>query len=218
MLVRRRPARSICAPRIILSTEPPLCGWVCRSYCFGVYDRTLKTEAGAPTSGPSPTRSQVAVSHASQGGRSVVVLGAGLCAGPAVEMLSRTPENTVHVVSSLAGEAEALCAEVVGRSNCVPHVLDVSGARASAPPLSALIAEADAVLSLLPATMHVPIAVQCIASRTPLVTASYVSPELEALHAELEAPGVDMSHITQVPQSPTGGLDRPVRAPRCPFA
>jgi len=39
------------------------------------------------------------------------------------------------------------------------------------------------VLSLLPAPLHAAVAEQCIGARTPLVTASYVAPELGALHA-----------------------------------
>ena len=46
-----------------------------------------------------------------------------------------------------------------------------------------LVAQSDAVLSLLPATMHVPLAELCIAAGTPLVTASYVSDAMQALHA-----------------------------------
>ena len=38
------------------------------------------------------------------------------------------------------------------------------------------------MLSLLPAPLHATVAEQCIAARTPLVTASYVAPELAALH------------------------------------
>jgi len=53
-----------------------------------------------------------------------------------------------------------------------------------------LLASADAALSLLPAPMHAPVAEECIRTGTPLVTASYVSPELQALHEQAEAAGV----------------------------
>ena len=46
-----------------------------------------------------------------------------------------------------------------------------------------LVAQSDAVLSLLPATMHVPLAELCIDVGTPMVTASYVSDAMQALHA-----------------------------------
>lgn len=44
------------------------------------------------------------------------------------------------------------------------------------------IAEADLVISMLPADMHVPIAVDCVALRKHLVTASYVSEGMQKLH------------------------------------
>ena len=55
-----------------------------------------------------------------------------------------------------------------------------------------MLAEADAVLSLLPAPLHAAVAEQCIAARTPLVTASYVAPELAALHERAREAGVPL--------------------------
>jgi hypothetical protein len=46
-----------------------------------------------------------------------------------------------------------------------------------------LVAQSDAVLSLLPATMHVPLAELCIDVGKPMVTASYVSDAMQALDA-----------------------------------
>ena len=60
------------------------------------------------------------------------------------------------------------------------HPSPCAAAPAAAPPWQ--VAGADAVLSLLPAPLHATVAEQCIAARTPLVTASYVSPELAELH------------------------------------
>ena len=54
------------------------------------------------------------------------------------------------------------------------------------------VAGADAVLSLLPAPLHATVAEQCIAARTPLVTASYVSPELAELHDGARRAGVPL--------------------------
>lgn len=53
-----------------------------------------------------------------------------------------------------------------------------------------LIRQSDIVVSLLPATMHVPIAKEAIKQRRHLVTASYVSPEMRALHDQAVAEGV----------------------------
>lgn len=44
--------------------------------------------------------------------------------------------------------------------------------------------------SLLPAPLHVGVAKLCIKNRTSLVTASYVSPEMNALHAQAQEAGI----------------------------
>ena len=49
------------------------------------------------------------------------------------------------------------------------------------------IAQADIVVSMLPAFMHITIANDCLALGKHLVTASYVSPEMQALHQEAKA-------------------------------
>jgi alpha-aminoadipic semialdehyde synthase len=52
--------------------------------------------------------------------------------------------------------------------------------------LSKLVSQADVVVSLLPASMHPRVAQECITHQTHLVTASYVSPEMQALHTEAQ--------------------------------
>ncbi|RLN58428.1 hypothetical protein BBJ28_00007446 [Nothophytophthora sp. Chile5] len=118
--------------------------------------------------------------------RKIVCFGAGLVASPLVEYLSRDEGNEVHVVSGIEGEAQGI-AHKVSRRNIKPHVVNVSKDTAA---VDNLCAEADCVVSLLPAVMHTAIAQQCIQHATPLVTASYVSPEMKALDAQAKAAGV----------------------------
>ena len=171
-----------------------------KDYC-SVYDRTIAvatdstTQDDTPIVTPTPPAKKPSASpsinvHAPLPGRSLLVLGAGLCAGPAIEMLSRREQDTVHVVSALPGEAQRLCEEALGRRNCVGHTLDVTPGSEGWAQLAQHVRKSDAVLSLLPAQMHASIAAECLRSRTPLVTASYVSPELAALHEEAAAAGV----------------------------
>ena len=56
--------------------------------------------------------------------------------------------------------------------------------------LEELVPQADIVVSMLPALFHAPVARACVRHRRHLVTASYVSEEIRALHAEAEAAGV----------------------------
>jgi len=55
--------------------------------------------------------------------------------------------------------------------------------------LSELVRDCDLVLSLLPATMHIPVAKEAIRQGKHLVTASYVSQDMQRLDAEARARG-----------------------------
>lgn len=57
---------------------------------------------------------------------------------------------------------------------------------------SNLIAEHDLVVSMLPAHMHINVARDCIAHGKHMVTASYISPEMEALDEQAKEAGVIM--------------------------
>ncbi len=56
--------------------------------------------------------------------------------------------------------------------------------------LDQLVAEADLVISMLPAAFHPLVARACLRHRRHLATASYVSPEIRALHDEATAAGL----------------------------
>ncbi|GAA6063495.1 hypothetical protein JCM10212_004454 [Sporobolomyces blumeae] len=115
--------------------------------------------------------------------KTAVVLGAGLVAGPAVRTLAAQQNLNVIVASNDLKAAEALGQD---RENVLAAYLDASDEAA----LRELIAQADVVLSLLPAPMHVKVANLCIEGQTSLVTASYTSPEMAALHDRAKDAGV----------------------------
>ena len=52
------------------------------------------------------------------------------------------------------------------------------------------VSEADLVISLLPAHMHLPVAKECLAQKKNLVTASYVSAEMMELHEDANRAGI----------------------------
>jgi len=56
--------------------------------------------------------------------------------------------------------------------------------------VTAQIAEADLVISLLPAVLHLVVARLCLKLRRNLITASYVTPEIQALHQKAQAEGL----------------------------
>ncbi|KAF1795345.1 Saccharopine dehydrogenase, C-terminal [Phytophthora cactorum] len=94
--------------------------------------------------------------------------------------------NEVHVVSGIEGEVKEMMRKI-SRRNIKPHVVNVAEDAAG---VDKLCAEADCVVSLLPATMHTSIAQRCIQHATPLVTASYVSPEMKELDAKAKKAGI----------------------------
>ncbi|GAA5862039.1 hypothetical protein JCM3774_006149 [Rhodotorula dairenensis] len=128
-----------------------------------------------------------------------VVLGAGLVAGPAVRTLSARADVDVIVASN---DLSAAKAHADGRKNVKAVYLDASDPAA----VAEVVKGADVVLSLLPAPLHVKIAKMCIEHKAALVTASYTSAEMAALHDEAKAadvvllnelgldPGID--HVT----------------------
>jgi alpha-aminoadipic semialdehyde synthase len=58
--------------------------------------------------------------------------------------------------------------------------------------LQELIGKADVVVSLLPYALHPLVAEQCIASKTNMVTASYLSPAMKELHQRAVEAGVSI--------------------------
>ena len=127
----------------------------------------------------------------------VLVLGAGLVCGPLVTYLHEQPNVTITLASSVEGEADEMAA---GRDRIYPTTLNVVEESIR---LSKMVSEADMVISLLPAFMHVEIAKLCIDHAKHLVTASYTSPEMRALHSEAVRAGVTI--INEVGLDP--GLD-----------
>jgi len=126
----------------------------------------------------------------------------GYVSGPVVEYLSRSGKNSIVVGSVALGEAQKLVEtwSKAGRAHLSAVRVDAANTGAWAlsayrcmydiccvltlvlsldcctGELSALVKAADVVVSLLPATMHPPIAELCLQHQKHLVTASYVSP------------------------------------------
>jgi saccharopine dehydrogenase (NADP+, L-glutamate forming) len=114
----------------------------------------------------------------------VLVLGAGLVAGPLVQYLLDQPGYRVTVASRTLRKAEAL---VKGHPQGRTLAFDVTKDRAS---LGDLVAESDLAISLLPYIYHVQVAEQCIHHRCHLVTTSYVSDGMRALDSAAREAGV----------------------------
>ena len=115
--------------------------------------------------------------------KKVLVLGAGLVAGPLVRYLLNVDEFTVAVASRTVEKAQALTGSA---SNGIALSLNVKDEAA----LESLIADHDLSISLLPYVYHPTVARLCVKHRKQMVTTSYVKPEMQALNAEAKAAGV----------------------------
>jgi len=114
----------------------------------------------------------------------VLVLGAGRVSAPLVEYLTRDPTVKITTVSSVYDEVELLASTY---PNVEPVVLDVVQ---STDRLNKLVGEHDLVISLLPYTLHTPIAEMCIDNKKNMLTASYVSPDMKKLESRMIDAGI----------------------------
>jgi saccharopine dehydrogenase-like NADP-dependent oxidoreductase len=112
----------------------------------------------------------------------VLVLGAGLVSRPLVRELAERGDIAVTVADREASRAREVLSGAPGSAVS----LDVADGTA----VAAFVRECDLVVSLLPFTLHVAVARAAIAGRRPMITTSYVSPEMRALDAEAAAAGV----------------------------
>ncbi|KNZ82307.1 Alpha-aminoadipic semialdehyde synthase, mitochondrial [Termitomyces sp. J132] len=115
--------------------------------------------------------------------KKVLMLGSGMVARPAVEVIARRGDVQLVVVSNSLVELEKLSKEFL---NIQYRVVDVDDWE----PMEALIGESDVVVSLLPVPFHARVARKCLQDRKHLVTASYVTPEMFALHDKAVAANV----------------------------
>jgi len=113
----------------------------------------------------------------------VAVLGAGLVSKPLVDYLLDRAGYRVLMATRTVARAEAI---IAGRSNGRVLAWTMDGREA----LEGIVEEADLVVSIIPPSMHVPVAEACLRHGKPLVTTSYVSPEMQALDEQAKRNGV----------------------------
>jgi saccharopine dehydrogenase (NADP+, L-glutamate forming) len=113
----------------------------------------------------------------------VLVLGAGLVAGPLVRYLLDVEGFYITVASRTVEKAGRL---IGGASNGTAMSLNVEDEAA----LASLIAEHDLSISLLPYVHHPLVARLCVEHRKHMVTTSYVKPAMQALDGAAHEAGV----------------------------
>jgi saccharopine dehydrogenase (NADP+, L-glutamate forming) len=116
----------------------------------------------------------------------ILILGAGLSSSTLIKyLLDHSKENNWRITLGDINEELAM-QKIDNHPNGKGMKFDVmdEGLRGK------LIDAADIVISMLPAKMHYLVAENCVKSRKPLVTASYVSEEIRGLDAEARKQGV----------------------------
>jgi len=145
--------------------------------------------------GQSHQKSPIKVTHSAPQ-KKVLLLGSGFVARPLVEYLIRRPENALTVASLNRSEVDALIGAVGGSGpgSVLPQVVDLaaaeSGVSDASSHLEALVKNSDLVVSLAPASLHLGVARLAVRHGVHMVTASYVSPAMQALDSEAKAKDV----------------------------
>ena len=113
----------------------------------------------------------------------VLLLGAGLVSRPLVRHFLDRDDVRLTVATLYLKDAEALVGDAANGRAVTVDASDESQ-------LDRLVADADVTVSLVPYAFHPRVARRCLEHRCPMVTASYVSPEMRALDVEAQERGV----------------------------
>ncbi|MFX0182767.1 MAG: saccharopine dehydrogenase C-terminal domain-containing protein [Candidatus Hodarchaeota archaeon] len=116
--------------------------------------------------------------------KKVLVLGAGMVAGPPIEYLLKH-NFKVTLASRTLSKAEKLIGD---HPNGIAKEFDIT--KASEDELEELIKDCDLAVSLLPYIYHVQVAKACIKYKKHMLTTSYVSPEMKALDKAARDAGI----------------------------
>lgn len=118
--------------------------------------------------------------------KKIAVLGAGRSAGPLIEYLATHPDASAWNATVFDQDSSTLARKTSSFANITVE----SGDLRNEDLLDRIVKMHDIVVSMLPATMHLPVAQRCVREGKHLVTASYISPEMQALDPEARAKGL----------------------------
>ncbi|KQC32612.1 saccharopine dehydrogenase [Nonlabens sp. YIK11] len=109
--------------------------------------------------------------------RHILIIGAGKSTGVLVDYLLKKEEKEQFHITLADKSVEAAQALVDGNDNAKAMELDIFNAKAR----TQIIKTADIIISMLPARFHIEVARDCVKLGKSMVTASYVSPEMQEL-------------------------------------
>ena len=115
--------------------------------------------------------------------KQVAMLGAGLVVKPLADYLLDRAGYRVLMATRTVARAEVI---IAGHSNgraLAWTTEDLEG-------LEGIVRESDLVVSMIPPTLHIPVAEACLRNGKPLVTTSYINPQMQALDEQAKKNGV----------------------------
>jgi len=115
--------------------------------------------------------------------KKVLILGAGFVTKPMVDYFITICHYHVTVATRTVSKAQRLF-DGYENGTAVQWTVD------DHEKLDKLVSESDLVVSMIPPTMHIPVAKACLKHKKDLVTTSYISPEMEALDKEAKENGL----------------------------
>lgn len=116
----------------------------------------------------------------------VLIIGAGRSATVCIEYLANKAAQQQISLTLADGNADL----VAQKASKFPHIQQAVMHLENKEAVNTLVAAHDIVISLLPAHLHIEIAPFCVANNAHLLTASYVSAAMQALHNEAQAKGL----------------------------
>lgn len=128
--------------------------------------------------------------------KKVAVLGAGMVTKPMIDYFLDQCHYAVIIATRTKDKATGI---IHGR----PHGHAIHWEIQDEAVLDRLVRDVDLVVSMIPPFLHIPVAQACLRHGKSMVTTSYVSPEMAALHAEAEQAGVLL--LNEIGEDP--GLD-----------
>jgi saccharopine dehydrogenase-like NADP-dependent oxidoreductase len=118
--------------------------------------------------------------------RKILVIGSGKSTSYLYQyLLNKSQAENLQIIAA-DKDPSALENRLKNHVNCTTLALDISHEKER----QKAIKEADIIISMLPAHLHIKVAHDCLHYNKHLVTASYISPELKALHKSVTQKGL----------------------------
>jgi saccharopine dehydrogenase-like NADP-dependent oxidoreductase len=116
----------------------------------------------------------------------ISIIGAGRSASSLISYLLERTEKYDWQIKVYDQDFDLAKSKILDHAKASAHQINIKNESARI----ALIQESDIVVSMLPASMHVDVAKECIRFKIPMVTASYVSDEMRELDKDAKEAGV----------------------------